>query len=276
MKGSRPLYIRGYCRSGSTGFPAVARYAAIAFSLFVLLISVPQQANAQGVFGFFTDNFVYMPQLIGEARMGPVMMKVIQGQDEYRMYDDAMFFDVFVKAGLGRLSGRFIYEPRNFLGLRLINGLEYHTRFEFEGVRLGIGADLIRRQALFAGISLDYDIYPPKLSGSFDKDTGREVDVITPKTPMSLGAYATYNAPMNIMGMTPTVDASFRTSIMGAHLQDYRVAGGLQLPTTVLGTMAVRAGYQNTALQFHKDVSVTKREVNIGYAGWFIELAYYY
>lgn len=261
------------------------RHINILVACILLVCCSPQNVRAQGVFGYFTDSLVYMPQLTGEVKFGPTMMKVIQGQEVYNFYDEAIFFDAFARAGLGRLSARLVYEPRWFNGKRG----EKVTQFEFKGLRLGVGFDLIQNRMLNVGISLDQDIYEPQIYNfKFKYDSEKFEDKLydaVAKPPLSLGAYGAYTAPLNFYGMSPVVDGSFRISAMGAGLQDYKISGGLKLPTTVLGTVSILGGYQNTAVQFNKndrayDESTTPAgpgiPIDIRYAGWFIELGYIY
>ena len=268
----------------------IPRYIHFVVACILLICCSPQNLRAQGVFGYFTDSLVYMPQLTGEVKFGPTMMRVIEGQQLFNFNEEGLFFDVFARAGLGRLSFRLVYEPRFFKGHKTSDsnpGTVLEERFEFKGLRLGLGADLIQRPNLLVGLLLDCDLKGPEINVVTIDDKGAFGDSIRlaqAEAPLCYGAYATYNAPINFMGMTPLVDASFRNAIIGPQLLDYKIGGGLRLPTTLLGTISVLAGYQNTSLQFHKAnfwiASPTKHEthetINIGYAGWFIELGYIY
>ena len=294
------------CLTTSTcGRTGITRLLLAGLLCVVSLVASPHDAKAQGVFGYFTDNLVYMPQLTGEARITPIVMRVTQGSESVFTKNDPqnptkalsltsdlgfneetpIFLDAMFQAGLGRFSFRFFFEQRNFTGRRYLLGDGAHrvARFEYSGIRLGVGADVIKRPALKAGIAVDYDLYNPIFTNAIPFNGGTLwARRLVGDPACTLGAYVSYTAPVNYAGLAPTFDASYNKSVMGSEVTDYRIAGGIELPTTILGTLALKTGYRRTNVQYsdkqYYDGSNNSQGtlVDITFGGIFAEIAYYY
>ena len=280
--------------------PSVLAGIATLLILMALCLASPAPVIAQGALGYFTDNLVYMPQLTGETRLTPIVMRVTQGSEALTAggqtkalsftsdlgfnEENPIFLDAMFQAGLGRFSFRFFFEQRNFTGRRYLLGDGSHkvARFEYSGIRLGVGADLIKRPALKAGVAVDYDLYNPIFTNAIPLDDARGARRLEGDPACTLGAYVSYTAPINYAGLAPTFDASFCKSIMGSDVTDYRIAGGIELPTTILGTLAIKTGYRHTNIQYSDKQYYSQTYasqatlVDITFAGIFAELAYYY
>ena len=293
--------VKNCLTTSACGLIGITRLLLAGLLCVVSLVAFPHAAKAQGVFGYFTDNLIYMPQLTGEARITPMVMRVTQGSES--LYtgngtkslsftsdlgfneETPIFLDAMFQAGLGRFSFRFFFEQRNFTGRRYLlgDGAHREARFEYSGIRLGVGADVIKRPALKAGVALDYDLYNPIFTNAIPFNvTNLWARRLVGDPACTLGAYVSYTIPVNYAGLAPTFDASYNKSIMGSEVTDYRIAGGIELPTTILGTLALKTGYRRTNVQYSDKQYYDSNNnsqgtlVDITFGGIFAELAYYY
>ena len=229
--------------------------------------------------------FVYLPTLQGEARATMVYMDLISGQeivppdkvwslkDDFNMAKSVMVLDSFVRLTVGPFSVRILYEPRAFVGVGTNPGHFYGSqstaRLEYSGVRLGGDIDIFRWNGSRVGFDFDYDLYYPIFTEGIRTSGGK---IIQGEAALTLGGHVDFRPTSNYWGMNPIFDANVRWPVLGTQVVDYRLAGGLTFPQTVLGVWALKLGYRKTSLEFRD----SSGRVETSFGGFFGELAYYY
>jgi hypothetical protein len=231
--------------------------------------------------------FVYLPTLQGEARATMVYMDLTGGRefvyspnqpaqvwglkDDFAMNKSFMFFDSFARLTVGPFSARIHYEPRAFVGVGSSPGSYINSiaRLEYSGARLGGDIDIFRSNGSRVGFDFDYDLYYPIFTEGIRTSGGK---IIQGEAALTLGGHVDFRPTSNYWGMNPIFDANVRWPVFGTQVVDYRLAGGLTFPQTVLGVLALKIGYRKTSLDFRD----SSGRVETSFGGFFGELAYYY
>jgi hypothetical protein len=190
----------------------------------------------------------------------------------------SVFLDCMVRLQLSRFSSRTYYEFRGFSGEFVSSKAASDSiKFEYEGWRQGADVDIFLGNKSRVGFNIDYSFYGPKLkmflSDSLDDQPG---GFKGPQYSATIGAHAVYNPVWNIYGMSPIAEAWAHWPIGGTSLTDYEVSGGVKSAETVLGSIAVQAGYRWTSIDFSNYENNHSDRVNVSWGGVFGSLVYYY
>ncbi len=202
-------------------------------------------------------------------------------KDDFDLSDGHLFVDYMLRVQLGRLSGRFIYEIRDFDGTAPFQKVPGQpgskARFTYTGIRLGADFDIVQRNRSRFGIDMDFNLYSPNFTESIQTSGGKS---ITGSGPLTLGIHGVYNPVFCFWGVSTILEGRVRWPISDTKVTDWELSAGLVSPETMLGTMALKGGYRRTRVQF-SDSQVLQ---NIGHStdfdivmgGVFGELVYYY
>lgn len=234
-----------------------------------------------------TDAFsplVFPPTIHAEARATPIWASIVGGKvsvasegswdlrEQFALNSGRVFLDSMGRLQVGSFSVRLHYEPRFFAG-RLHPptnpAITVESNFDFSGVRLGGDVDFFRRNLSRVGVDLDYYIYVPIFTQTINPQIANE---IIGQNAVTLGAHVIYNPINNFFGISGICEGRARWSVGGTSVKDLELAAGLKAPATVMGDVALRAGYRRTALEY----SDSRNTLDAIIAGWFGEVAYYY
>jgi len=273
----------------------------------------PITAQAQVPAGFADpySPFVTIPWFQGEVRVTPIWIGIESGKNTlpgvgqswdlrttFNMNKNSLSMDAMVRIQVGPLSLRVNGEQRDFLGVAKFklqpNNPNAEAMLEFSGYRSGVDFDILNRCGARAGLNADYYWYSPMFTeavmtdshqasngdGTFTTLYGKR---IRGGNPWTAGIHAAYTVPRQILGAWPVFEARIRWPVKiytSPEITDLELAAGLRGPGTVLGGLAVRAGYRRTSLsftgsQFYNGGS-TQSNFDAVLSGWFGELVYYY
>ena len=254
-------------------------------------------AIAQDLFGFANPGspFVYPPGLRGEVRATPIFVRIVKGQEtiaspplvwnlreHFNMINEELFIDTMVKLSVGRWSFRFHYEPRDLVGRtnfrNLPNAPEAEARLDYSGIRLGGDVDIFLPYGVYLGANLDYDLYRPIFTEAIQTDRGGKK--IQGEAALTVGMHVVANPVTSYYGMSGLFEARVRWPALGAEVTDVELSAGLRTPETILGSVALKAGWRHTEIEFTKPQRYNGLPVSTNFdatmEGWFGQFCYYY
>jgi hypothetical protein len=227
---------------------------------------------------------VFPPAIRAEARVTPIWVSIVSGKltvppdttlslrEQFALNSGHVFLDSMGRLQAGSFSVRVHYEPRSFVGkVRSApdTGISSEARFDFSGARVGGDVDIFQRNLSRVGFNIDYYIYSPIFTQSIRPQLANE---LIGQEPVTIGFHAIYNPLNNLYGLSGIAEARARWSVGGTTVQDLELAAGVKAPETILGNVALRAGYRRTALEYID----ARHTIDAVIAGWFGEVAYYY
>lgn len=182
--------------------------------------------------------------------------------------DSAELVEVMVRLQLSRFSGRLHKDMylRTFEGNR--------TRFDWPEWRLGLDIDAIDTALIRFGINFDF--YPERPDFVVNN---AKIDAL-PDTPFKIegprpftgGLHLTLN-PVSFASLGVSLEGRARKSLRtGSELDEFTLAGGFNAPVTVLGTVAFRAGYRYSSIEWGTSPYMVRTQ----WSGVFGEIAYRY
>jgi hypothetical protein len=269
--------------------------AAVICAALLFPLSGPK-AVAQELAGLVEGHspFVFLPWLRGEMKGRVTWVQLVSGsqsipdlginwdlKDDFNLSSGNLFVDYMLRVQLSRLSGRLMYEIRDFDGIAPFQNVPGQpsgtARFTYTGIRLGADLDIIQRNRSRFGLDMDFDLYSPNFTESIQTSGGKS---ITGPAALTLGIHGVYNPVFCIWGVSTILEGRVRWPISDTKVTDWDLSAGLVSPETVLGTMALKAGYRRTRVQF-KDSQVFQNaghstDFDITMGGVFGELVYYY
>jgi hypothetical protein len=276
---------------------------AIAFSVAVMVCVAGSvglaTAHAQVPYGFSQpySPFVTIPWFQGEVRATPIWIGITSGKDTLPAYNQSwslrgtfnmtrsnLFLDVMGRFQVGPVSLRVHGEQRDFAGAtthrNIPGGVKTESRLEFSGCRSGLDIDLFCRYGVRAGINTDYYWYNPIFTEGVWTDGGKK---LLGENPLTWGIHASVAIPREFYGAWPVFEARVSwplTIYTSPEITDLDIAAGLRGPGTILGNLAVRAGFRRTSLSFTDmqpyNGTSTQSKFDAVLSGWFGELVYYY
>jgi len=247
----------------------------------------------------------YLPEFHGELQERLMVMGIASGKntipslgrswdlkEDFGMVEPNLFLDWMGRVQAGRLSLRLHARLWEFSGTRnfrdLPGELSADARFEYSGFGIGTDFDLFQRGKSRIGVNLDYILYSPIFTEAIQTRNTITIDdtytahgkKITGKPPMTVGAHVTLNPDRRFYGISGVVEARASWPLFGSSVTDWEISAGFIAPETVLGSIAFKAGYRRTAVEFTDDQLFENARVssvlNVVMDGWFGELAYYY
>jgi hypothetical protein len=266
-------------------------FAALAFLIFSELVTVVKAQDFWPLENPFVP-FLSFPQLRGEAKLTVINAQIQSGyftnarqegktynfRDFFHSYDQPnVFLDCMLKAQLGRFSSRTYYEFRGFSGEFVRTPtVSDRINLEYAGYRQGADVDIFLGNKSRVGFNIDFSFYGPKLRMYLSDSPDQSLEFSGPQYSGTIGAHAVYNPVWNIYGMSLIAEAWAHWPISGTSLTDYEISGGLKSAETVLGSIAVQAGYRWTSIDFSNYEHTYSDRVNVSWGGVFGSLVYYY
>jgi len=257
-------------------------------------------AAAQGFAGLFDvfSPLYTLPPLHSETRVTPIWTWLIDGKarvpslglswdlrKDMGLSKSTLFLDTMVRIQVGRISLRFIYNVRDFKGSSDFFAVQDRpigeTRLDYSGWRFGSDVDLIQGNGLRLGANVDYDVFQPSFTATFvEADLVARGKKLTDASPMTVGFHVVLTSPVNLYGVAGTCEARARWPVLGAHVTEWELCGGLRLPESIWGTVALRTGYRRMSLEFKDRIlyngNPASAEFEVAVGGWFGEMVYYY
>jgi hypothetical protein len=274
------------------------RFVLTAFLLSSGLLLLPgggtSPAFAQGFYGLLDPQapLFSFPRLQGEFTVTPNWIAITNGKqtiptlgitwdlkEQFGLTQTNLFVDFMARIQAGRISFRIHYEPRDFVGAKAaVSGpLDAAARLSYSGVRLGGDLDVVQWYRSRAGLDMDYDQYSPVFSEAVRTLGGKQ---ITGDAALTWGFHVFLNPPQDFYGVTALFEARCRWPVSGTEVTDLRLSWGLRSPETILGSVALKAGYRRTNLEFTRSQlfngNGVQTTLDATMSGWFGELAYYY
>jgi hypothetical protein len=219
--------------------------------------------------------FVFPPVLRGELRARPLFIglsgtveNTITGQqldlvDDLGYVNQGILTEWMGRAQFGRFSARVHFDMymRTFRGTRSrLDWPDFHAGFDF---------DLISRPAMRVGLNMDF--YPERPDFFLNASPIGTVRAAFPK-PSTAGFHVVL-MPKTLGSLSGMLETRGRRSLRtGTRLDELEFAMGLTTPETVLGTVALRAGWRYS----HIFLGTDSYDINIDWSAYFGELVYYY
>jgi hypothetical protein len=269
------------------GFSSRGLVARIAFAVGLLFCSALSAAAAEDMPGLADPRspLISLPLFRAEGQVSLVWMTISSGQvtndrtsrsdglrEDLGLDSGQFFVDCMARLQAGRFSGRVVYEPRNFVGEKRTladPAIVAQSRFEYEGVRLGLDVDIAQWHLSRVGINGDMDLFSPEFIDTIRHPVGLRM---LGKRGGTLGFHIVYNPVNCFYGLSPLVEVRARWPITGTEITDLALAAGIRIPETVFGSLAWKSGYRHTRIEY----SAEHHTLNTLMDGWFTELAYYY
>jgi hypothetical protein len=276
------------------------RFALAAVLLSSSLLLLPgggaSTALAQGFWGLLDPQapLFSFPTLQGEFTVTPNWIAITGGKqtiptqgiawdlkEQFGLTQTNLFVDFMGRVQAGRISFRIHYEPRDFVGTKVdINDQQSRdaaARLSYTGVRLGGDLDVVQWYRSRAGLDMDYDQYSPVFSEAVRTLGGKQ---ISGDAALTWGFHVFLNPPQDFYGVTGLFEARCRWPVSGTEVTDLKISWGLRSPDTILGSVALKAGYRRTNLEFTRSQLFNgmgvQTTVDATMSGWFGEIAYYY
>ena len=209
-----------------------------------------------------------MPPVMGEARVRPVGTWIENGtvrlgqnrkswnlKDQFRMNRTYLFIDTMVRFQISRVSLRFNYEPREFVGVAPTGPTlttYSEARLDYTGIRLGLDLDVFQWGRSRIGANVDYSLYKPIFTRTIPDDHPTFCEKIIGEAPATLGFHIMYIPTWNFYGFAPLFETRCRWPaqfLSTTSETDLEFAVGLKSPETVLGSFSVNCGYRQTKLK---------------------------
>jgi hypothetical protein len=224
-----------------------------------------------------TSGYFFLPPLQAELRirclyqfMSGELERISTGErvelaDELGLVHTTVIVQPMGRIQIGRLSLR-LYGDMYTREIKSPGG----STIYWPTIWFGSDFDVIERETWSAGLT--FDITPMFPSFTIGPNPLGELAFHSVR-PTTVGLFFRYNPP-DLGGITPSIEARIRRSTRtGTRLNEGDISVGLKTPETVLGTVALRAGWRYTTITAHDEGDFA---IYPNFSAYFFDLVHYY